>query len=113
MASRQLEVGIRHKLRENKPHKGGIRPDLLLPSRRPSVRTATAGRSERPCWCGRARRRESVPVRTATGEPPAATTDMTGGARSPAHSAVLIKSGPGTLQPSAQPPGTGSVAGLL
>src|SRR5947199_1455310 len=30
MASRQLEVGIRHKLRENKPHKGGIRPDLLL-----------------------------------------------------------------------------------
>src|SRR5437762_1270904 len=31
MASRQLEVGIRHKLRENKPHKGGIRSDLLLP----------------------------------------------------------------------------------
>src|SRR5437667_12523614 len=31
MASRQLEVVIRHKLRENKPHKGGIRSDLLLP----------------------------------------------------------------------------------
>ena len=31
MSSRQLEVGIRHKLRENKPHKGGIRSDLLLP----------------------------------------------------------------------------------
>src|SRR5947208_10233379 len=30
MASRQLEVGIRHELRENKPHKRGIRPDLLL-----------------------------------------------------------------------------------